>query len=111
MARQKNDGRGRLGGRAKGTPNKANSNLKAWIQALIDKNREQVERDLEAIDPAERLKIITSLINYVLPKQQAISIDEQISAEYKALEKLLESAPDEAIDKITEKIIKLQSHG
>ena len=43
MARQKNDGRGRIGGRSKGTPNKVTSTIKDWISQIIDDNREQVE--------------------------------------------------------------------
>ena len=49
MARQKNDGRGRLGGRAVGTPNKVSGTLKEWLTSLIDKNRKQIEKDLTQV--------------------------------------------------------------
>lgn len=71
MARQKNDGRGRLGGRAAGTPNKVSGTLKEWLTSLIDKNRDQIEKDLQDLEPKERLQMIEKLMQYVIPKQAA----------------------------------------
>lgn len=68
MARQKNDGKGRLGGRSKGTPNKVTATAKEWLAALIDKNRRQIERDLKQLEPKERLQILEKLMQYVIPK-------------------------------------------
>lgn len=75
MARPKDDGRGRLGGRAKGTPNRATATLKDWVGNLIDKNRKQVERDLRALEPKDRLAMIEKLLQYVMPKQQAVKAE------------------------------------
>ncbi|MBM6842407.1 hypothetical protein [Phocaeicola plebeius] len=71
MARQKNDGRGRLGGRAAGTPNKVSGTLKEWLTSLIDKNRAQIEKDLQDLEPKERLQMMEKLMQYVIPKQAA----------------------------------------
>lgn len=73
MARQKNDGKGRLGGRAKGTPNKVTSSVKDWIVKVINDNREQMEADLTTLEPKERLQILEKLMSYVVPKQQALN--------------------------------------
>lgn len=73
MAREKNDGRGRMGGRKKGTPNKTTSKVRDWLARLIDKNRKQMEEDLQALTPRERLQILERLMGYVVPKQQAVS--------------------------------------
>jgi len=43
MGRLKNDGRGRLGGRAKGTPNKPISPALDWLNAILDKQRPVIE--------------------------------------------------------------------
>ncbi|MBD5272943.1 MAG: hypothetical protein HDS42_06755 [Bacteroides sp.] len=67
MARKKNDGRGRLGGRAKGTPNKATADLREWVRNIIDDNREQIEKDVKCLDPEKRLQFIEKLLKYVLP--------------------------------------------
>lgn len=43
MGRKPNDGRGRLGGRAKGTPNKPVSPALDWLNAILDKQRPVIE--------------------------------------------------------------------
>jgi hypothetical protein len=58
-------------GRPKGRPNKITQDTRAWLSAVIDKNRRQMERDLKALEPKERLQILERLIQYVIPKQQA----------------------------------------
>lgn len=109
MARSKNDGRGRIGGRSKGTPNKTTSTVKEWLTKLIDKNRRQIEDDLTRLDPADRVRVFASLLNYLIPKQQAVSVEAAIQAEYNEMEKLLREAPDTAIDKIAEKLKELEA--
>ena len=108
MARQKNDGKGRIGGRAKGTPNKVTASLKEFIKNLIDNNRSQIIADMKELEPYPRLLFIERLIGYVLPRQSSVDIQSQIDAEYKALERLIDDAPDEFIDRITDKVLKLQ---
>lgn len=73
MARQKNDGKGRIGGRQKGTPNKVTASVKDWVAQVIDKNRRQMERDIKALEPKDRLQMLEKLMQYVVPKQQAVS--------------------------------------
>ena len=62
MGRMKNDGRGRIGGRAKGTPNRPAEPLKSWITGVINRNRARFEADLEAMQPAERAGVLAALI-------------------------------------------------
>lgn len=70
MARQKNDGKGRMGGRQKGTPNKVTASVKDWLSELIDKNRGQIEADIKGLEPKDRLQVLEKLMQYVVPKQQ-----------------------------------------
>ncbi len=72
MTRQKNDGRGRIGGRQKGTPNKVTLSVREWLAKVIDNNREQVEADISILEPKDRLQIIEKFLQYVLPKLQAL---------------------------------------
>lgn len=81
MARQKNDGRGRLGGRIKGTPNKVTGTLKNWITDLINSNRLQMENDLQKLDPKDRLIFLEKLMQYVIPKQAA----QQVKLDFESL--------------------------
>lgn len=75
--RKKDDGRGRLGGRTAGTPNKVTGTVKEWIASLVNKNREQMELDLAELEPKERLQILERLMQYVVPKQQAMGIEDK----------------------------------
>lgn len=95
--RTKGDGRGRLGGRAKGTPNKVTSNLREWVSDLIDCNRAQAKKDLKALEPKDRLIIIERLLAYVMPKVQ--SIDASLS-----IERLTDEQLDRVIKQLTEEI-------
>ena len=110
MPRAKNDGRGRLGGRAKGTPNKTTSTVKEWLTALVDSNRKQIEKDLKGMEPGERVKLFALLLNSIVPKQQAVSVEASIQAEYAEMSKLLQNAPDEVIDKIAERIREIEKY-
>ena len=108
MGRKAQDGRGRLGGRKKGTPNKITGDLKSWVNDLLNNNRRQFETDLKDLLPMERVKILSGMFNYVIPKQSSISIEEQIETETQILTRFLSEAPDEAIDKIAERVLALQ---
>lgn len=99
----------KTGGRKAGTPNKVSGTVKEWIASIIDGNREQFEKDLEKLEPGERVRIISNLLQYVTPKMQSVSPGEMLNEEYKKLEELLESAPDELVDRITERINKLRN--
>lgn len=101
----------KTGGRTKGVPNKTTLETKQWLQQLIDNNKDQFEKDLKKLAAKDRLSIIEKLMQYVIPKQQAISMDAQIEAEYESLEKLLEKCPDEALDKIIERMNRLKEDG
>jgi hypothetical protein len=96
-------------GRPKGAPNKVTTDLRKWVECLIDKNLKKMERDLKQLEPKDRLIILEKLMQYSIPKQQSISVEAQIQAEYGALEQLLSNAPDEAIKKITERVIRLNN--
>ncbi len=94
MARQRNDGRGRLGGRTKGTPNKITASVRDWLAQVIDSNRGQMETDLTALEPKERLQMLEKFMQYVIPKQQAVSASIDI-------ESLTDSQLDELVKALT----------
>lgn len=96
-------------GRPKGKPNKVTGGLRLWIDELISTNREKLERDLKEMEPRDRWQVVERLMQYVIPKQQSIDLTTQLQAEYSQLEKLLNSAPDEAIKEIVIKIEALRN--
>ena len=61
-------------GRPKGTPNKITSTVRAWLLEVLNGNRDQFARDLQALEPAERVEVLLKLLPYVLPK--AVNPDE-----------------------------------
>lgn len=95
MARLKNDGRGRLGGRVKGTPNKVTGTLKGWITDLINSNRLQMEKDLEKLKPKDRLVFFEKLMQYVIPKQAA----QQVKLDF-------DSLTDEQLERVINEMTK-----
>lgn len=62
MGRQPNDGRGRMGGRAKGTKNKPPQSVTEWAAGIINRRRAQFEKDLDALTPNERAAILAPII-------------------------------------------------
>jgi hypothetical protein len=108
MARQKNDGRGRLGGRKAGTPNKTTKEVKEWVSGLLEDGRARFESALLQVSPEDYIKTYMGLLPYVTPKMQAISLDATLEAEYKSLERLLDNAPNEFVDEIARRVRELQ---
>ncbi|WP_445703605.1 MULTISPECIES: hypothetical protein [Bacteroidota] len=48
------------------------------IQALFDNNFELIQEDLESLNPRDRLKFLTDLIPYLLPKLQNTTFSQKI---------------------------------
>lgn len=121
MGRRK--GTPKTGGRKAGTPNKATAAVKGYIQEVLDmymapapkkaKKKEDtlptLVEDLRYMEPAERVRAMTQLAGYIIPKQQALSIDEQTAVEEEALLNFLETAPEDAINAIAAKVLEMQA--
>lgn len=63
-------------GRPKGVSNKINSKTKEHFEQLILGNLQQMNDDILALKPFERLKIILELSSYVMPKLKAVEVTE-----------------------------------
>ena len=94
-------------GRPKGTPNKVTTDLRKWVDELLHDKRQLFIDDLGKLDPYQRTQMFEKLMQHVLPKQAAITVEGQIQAEFAAIERLLNNAPDEAVNAITERLMKL----
>lgn len=99
MGRNKNDGYGKFGGRQQGTPNKVSSELKDWIAQLLNDGKEQFLADLKELKPSERVRVYTGLLNYVLPKQQAITADIDSSAVHTPLQIIVNNQEEKELIK------------
>lgn len=60
-------------------PNKVTTEVRTWLQSLIDGNRAQLERDLKQLEPKDRWIIIERLMQYCVPKMQSIDASVQFS--------------------------------
>ncbi len=72
-------GQKKTGGRKKGTPNKISSDTRTWLNNLINNNKEQIEKDLQSLEPCDRLRMFEKFLQYTTPKisnvKQSISFD------------------------------------
>lgn len=98
MARQVNDGKGRMGGRQKGTPNKTTSRLRELLAEQWKKYHEsgQFEADLKALDPHSRALLMEKYAAYLAPKMKSVDLDVTGSVDMKTIEdRLAELAEEE----------------
>ena len=69
MARQKGDGKGRLGGRKKGTPNVITKEKRELISAFIDDHWDEfIKSYTDVTDPEKKCRIFLDLLPYATPK-------------------------------------------
>ena len=59
-----------------GVPNRATQQVRKAFQLLIDDNLEQMQSDLDALTPRDRLRFIIDLSKFILPQLQSISVDD-----------------------------------
>ncbi len=90
---------GNPAGRPNGSANKASGKLREVITSFLEERFENVVNDFEQLEPKDRLKVYTDLLQYGLPKLQAVSN----SIEF-------ENMTDEQIDEIFERLLKATSN-
>jgi len=61
-------------GRKKGTPNKLTADLRQRINEVLENNWQNIEADIKALEPKDRLMFIEKLLKYTLPTLQATSL-------------------------------------
>jgi hypothetical protein len=64
--------RKKTGGRQKGTTNKLKRETKDWLNDLITSNHLQMEKDIKALEPKERLQVFEKFMQYTIPKMQSV---------------------------------------
>ena len=77
-------------GRPTGSPNKSTEELRLSIQLFIEKNWDRIQADFDAMEPAQRLNFINSLLKHVLPDPVSIEklSEPQLSQLYEYLLKI-----------------------
>ena len=65
-------GTSKTGGRLAGTPNKVTTDLRGWINDLLDSNRKRITKDMKQLEPHQRVAIFEKLLSYAVPKMQSV---------------------------------------
>ena len=55
-------------GRPKGVPHRTTAEMREAIQALVERNIQQMQDDFDQLDSAERLRILERFMQYLLPR-------------------------------------------
>lgn len=92
---------GNPSGRPRGSKDKLKGALLDQLRAILEKNLPRLGADLDQLKPLDRIKAVTNLLAFLLPKA---TLDEYLEAEAEAMTKLLDTASDEAISRIAEKV-------
>lgn len=106
---------GNPAGKPKGAKNLSKTqkrrSLAKKIQSLLDKNFEGFVKDYQSLEPVERVKIYTTLLQYVEPKKQAVDVKTQTELEYKEMQVLIEQSPDEMASIVAGRMLELRAGG
>ena len=91
MARQKGDGRGRLGGRKAGTPNKNSAEKKELFRAFIEGRWDDFIKTYESIDdPVRKCSIFIDILPFAYPRLASVEYKDKSQA--KTLQDELEAS-------------------
>jgi hypothetical protein len=60
-------------GRKVGSPNKVGNGLREMIAEFLDGEFENIKADFKKLEPKDRMKFYADLLQYGLPKLQAVS--------------------------------------
>ncbi len=85
---------GNITGRPKGSQNKAAGQLRNVITDFLEQRFEQVIEDFDKLEPKDRIKVFTDLLQFSVPKLQAVSN----SIEF-------EKMTDEQLDEVIKQLI------
>jgi len=67
----------KTGGRKKDTPNKSTKVIRDKFQTVLDSfDTDSIIKDLNSLKPLDRLKMINSLSEYILPKYQRLIVSD-----------------------------------
>lgn len=83
-------------GKPQGAKNKVSGQIREKIQALFDDNFGIIQKDLESLEPRDRLKFLTDLLPYLVPKLQSTTYNQKID---------LDSMTDEELDILINRIV------
>lgn len=67
---------GNPSGRPPGSKDKKSEKLRKWLVDLVENRRASLIDDLDVVDPATRLNFIAKILPYILPKLNAVELEQ-----------------------------------
>lgn len=59
-----------------GVPNKTTNEVRKAFQLLVENNLPKMQKDLDSLEPKDRIKFMLDMAKFILPQLQSISIDD-----------------------------------
>lgn len=59
-----------------GVPNKTTNEVRKAFQLLVKNNLPKMQKDLDLLEPKDRIKFMLDMAKFILPQLQSISIDD-----------------------------------
>lgn len=64
----------KFGGRTKGTTNKTTAELREKFSLLLESNFDKLQKDIDLLEPKDRIKTILELAKFVVPTLRAVEL-------------------------------------
>jgi hypothetical protein len=65
-------------GRIKGSKNTATDSVRKAFEDLISNNLENMQKDIDKLEPKDRLHFIEKLSAYIIPKLKQVELEEEV---------------------------------
>jgi len=65
-------------GRKSGTPNKATKDIRDAFTLLIENNIDTLQKDLDSLEPKERVKLLLDMAQFVVPKLRSVDLQSDV---------------------------------
>jgi hypothetical protein len=104
MGFEKNNTLGK--GRPKGSTNRTTKQMKDILVSALFGETESIEKDLQALEPYQRLQIKTKFASFILPTQKAVEVNDITIQSDESILGRLERFSDEQLEAENKKYIK-----
>ncbi|WP_242082711.1 hypothetical protein [Aestuariivivens sediminis] len=65
-----------LGGRTKGSKNKVTQEVREKFKFLLENNIDRIQKDLDELEPKDRIKLILEISKFVIPQLKAVELSQ-----------------------------------